>query len=59
MPDRDPQLLAIKCRSLASQMSDEEAVRALNRLAEEYEARTRIAEQTAAWAQSQGREPPQ
>lgn len=52
MPDRDPSLMALKCRLLAQGIADDEVVRALNRLADEYEAKAKISEHKIASALS-------
>ena len=48
MPHLEPRVLALKCRSLAQGISDDEAVRALNRLADEYEAKADASERQVA-----------
>ena len=50
MTDRDPRLMALKCRSLARGIPDDETVRALNRLADEYEVKAKISEHKIASA---------
>jgi hypothetical protein len=40
--------MALKCRSLAKGMSDDKTVRALNSLADEYEAKAKNSEHKAA-----------
>jgi hypothetical protein len=47
VPDLDPRELALKCRSLAQGHFDDETVRALNRLADEYDAKAKILEHKA------------
>jgi hypothetical protein len=53
VPDLDPREMALKCRSLAQGLADDETIRALNRLADEYDAKARILEQKATLANGQ------
>jgi hypothetical protein len=48
MSHLDPRALALKCRSLAQGISDDETARALNRLADEYEAKADASERQVA-----------
>jgi hypothetical protein len=58
VPDLDPRAIALKCRSLAHGMVDDETVRTLNRLAEEYEANAQISHRNAASGMDTPVDPP-
>jgi hypothetical protein len=59
LSDVDARLMALKCRTLAKEMSDEETVRALNALADEYDAQVALAEREATLGRDQATDPSQ